>query len=59
MILAIYDSIGFLQTKGAPLLGEAPLIGRLRYNIITVKLANTADWKSVHFSLEWEYTSGL
>ena len=29
-ILAIYDSIGLLQTKGAPLLGEAPLIGRLR-----------------------------
>ena len=30
-ILAIYDNIGFLQTKGAPLLGEAPLIGRLWY----------------------------
>ena len=30
-ILAIYDSIGFLQIKGAPSLGEAPLIGRLRY----------------------------
>ncbi len=29
-ILAIYDSIGFLQTKGAPLLGEALLIGRIR-----------------------------
>ncbi len=29
-ILAIYGSIGLLQTKGAPLLGEAPLIGRLR-----------------------------
>ncbi len=29
-ILAIYNSIGFLQTRGAPLLGEAPLIGRLR-----------------------------
>ncbi len=28
-ILAIYDSIGFLQTRGAPLLGEAPLIGRI------------------------------
>ena len=25
--------IGFLQTKGAPLLGEAPLIGRLRISI--------------------------
>ena len=30
--LGIYDSIGFLQTKRAPLLGEAPLIGRLRYD---------------------------
>ncbi len=30
-ILAIYDGFGFLQTMGAPLLGEAPLIGRLRY----------------------------
>ncbi len=30
-VLVIYDSNGFLQTKGAPLLGEAPLIGRLRY----------------------------
>ncbi len=30
-ILAIFDSIGFLQTRGAPLLGEAPLIGRIRY----------------------------
>ncbi len=28
-ILAISDSNGFLQTKGAPLLGEAPLTGRL------------------------------
>ncbi len=25
-ILAIYDSIGILQTRGAPLLGEAPLL---------------------------------
>ncbi len=29
-ILAFYDSIGFLQNRGAPLLGEAPLIGRIR-----------------------------
>ncbi len=31
LFLAIYDSIGFPQSKGAPLLGEVPLIGRLRY----------------------------
>ena len=30
LILAIYDRVGFLQTKGALLLGEAPLTGRLQ-----------------------------
>ena len=33
-ILTICDSIGFLQTRGAPLLGEAPLIGRIWYSIL-------------------------
>ncbi len=28
-ILAIYDNFGFLHSRGAPLLGEAPLIGRM------------------------------
>ena len=43
LILAIYDRIGFLQTKGAPLLGEAPLIGRLRYYIEIISLMIEAD----------------
>ncbi len=30
-ILDIYDKIGFIQTMGAPLLGWAPLIGRIQY----------------------------
>ncbi len=30
-ILDIYGRIGLLQTMGAPLLGRAPLIGRIRY----------------------------
>ena len=38
-ILPIYNSIGFPQTKGAPLLGEAPLIGRLRYSSSCVGMA--------------------
>ncbi len=29
-ILDIYDRTAFLQTKGAPLLGRAPLVGRIR-----------------------------
>ena len=36
-ILVIYDSIGFLQARGAPLLGEAPLIGRIRYPNLTTQ----------------------
>ena len=30
-ILGITDHPGFPKTMGAPLLGEAPLIGRIRY----------------------------
>ncbi len=40
-ILAIYDSTGFLQTKGAPLLGEAPIIGRLPYVSISSSIGDS------------------
>ncbi len=47
-ILAIYDSIWFLHTKGAPLLGEAPLIGRLQY-ILSV-CPSVYDWTKIKFT---------
>ena len=52
-ILAIYDSIGFLKTKGAPLLGEAPLIGRLRY-VKTGKIKKSGtEFFLIRFSVFW------
>ncbi len=36
--LDIYDRFGFPQTMGAPLLGDAPLIGRIRYRPCQVNL---------------------
>ncbi len=45
LILAKYDSIGFLQTMGAPFLGEAPFIGRLLYSKLYLnKIMESTRW---------------
>ncbi len=36
-ILVSHDSIGSLKLRGAPLLGEAPIIGRIRYKLFFQK----------------------
>ena len=51
-ILAICYSTGFLQTMGAPLLGEAPLIGRLRYTtLLLCNFSNNSQYLELYKTL--------